>query len=227
MRVFADRAGCGRAGGTGLPRIEQVASSLELGWLTRMKPVAEASTEQLKPLIGLRLTIARRAADLRNFQFGQIRAVERGTVGEYALHIQCPWRLEGPAGILTGSSDLWEPAEASEQVGWDSWHYERNGNLQDRQIGALLGRYDAATRSFVNQTEHLVVEEVRADNCGGLTIQLSGGYRLVLFPAGIRGEDWRIFRPDTDDPHFVVAGGRVESAEQLDERGASADRPRE
>jgi hypothetical protein len=54
---------------------------------------------------------------------------------------------------------------------------------------------------------------VRADNCGGVTFQLSGGYRLVLFPAGIRGEDWRFFRPNTDDPHFVVAGGQVESAE--------------
>jgi len=65
----------------------------------------------------------------------------------------------------------------------------------------------------VNQTEHLVVEAVRADNYGGVTIQLSGGYRLVLFPAGSRGEDWRFFRPDTDGPHFVVADGRVELAE--------------
>jgi hypothetical protein len=178
-----------------------------------MKPVAEAIMDQLKPLVGLRLAIARRAADLRNFQFGQIRAVEGGTVGEYALHIQCPWRFERPDGILTGRSDLWQPAEASEEVDWDTWHYERNENLQDRKLGTLLGSHDPATRSFVNQTEHLVVEEVRADNCGGVTIQLSGGYRLVLFPAGIRGEDWRLFRPDTDEPHFVVAGGRVETAE--------------
>jgi hypothetical protein len=184
--------------------------------------------ERLTPLVGLRLVIARRAADLRNFQFGQVRALKSGTVGDHALHVQCPWRFEGPDGILTGLSDLWEPAEVSENVDWDSWHYDRDENLQDRQLGTLLGSYDPATRSFVNQTEYLVVEEVRADNCGGATIRLSGGYRLVLFPAGIRGEDWRLFRPGTDEPHFVVAGGRVELAEQqTGEPGASADRPRE
>jgi hypothetical protein len=171
-----------------------------------MKPVTDAVVERLTPLVGLRLVIARRAADLRNFQFGQVRAVERGTVGDYGLHIQCPWRLEGPDGILTGHSDLWELAEASEGVDWGE-------NLQDRQLGTLLGGYDPATRSFVNQTEHLVVEGVQADNCGGATIQLSGGYRLVLFPAGARGEDWRLFRPGTDEPHFVIAGGRVEETE--------------
>jgi len=178
-----------------------------------MKRVAEAIIDQLKPLIGRRLAIARRAADLRNFQFGQIRAVERGTVGEYALHIQCPWRLEGPDGILTGRDDLWQPAETIEDADWDSWHYERNKNLQDRQLGALLGGHDPVTRSFVNQTEHLVVGEVRADNCGGVMILLSGGYRLVLFPAGLRGEDWRFFRPGTEEPHFVIAGGRINTSE--------------
>jgi hypothetical protein len=35
----------------------------------------------------------------------------------------------------------------------------------------------------------------------------------VLFPAGTRGEDWRVFRPDTDDSHFVVAGGRIEQGQ--------------
>jgi len=31
--------------------------------------------------------LARRAADLRNFQVGPIRQVDRGSVGEYALHV--------------------------------------------------------------------------------------------------------------------------------------------
>jgi hypothetical protein len=34
-----------------------------------------------------------------------------------------------------------------------------------------------------------------------------------MFPAGTRGEDWRLFQPDTDAPHFVVSRGRVESDE--------------
>lgn len=178
-----------------------------------MGAVADAILEHLKPLVGLKLSLARRAADLRNFQFGPVRAVPDGTVGEYALHIQCPWRLQGPDGIVTGRSDLWEPAEANEAVAWDTWHYDSNENLQDRRLGALLGDYDPKARSSLNRTEQLVVEAVHAEDCGGATLDLSGGYRLVLFPAGTRAENWRLFRPGADQPHFVVAGGRVEQRE--------------
>jgi hypothetical protein len=178
-----------------------------------MGAVADGILEHLRPLIGLELAIARRAADMRIFQFGPIRTVRKGTVGEYALHIQCPWRIEGPAGIVTGRLDLWDPADEGEDIDWDTWDYDRNENLQDRRLGALLGGEDPETRSFVNRTGHLVVEAVEADDCGGAVIGLSGGYRLVLFPAGACGEDWRILRPDAGEPHFVVAGGRIEPTE--------------
>ncbi len=171
--------------------------------------LADEIVVHLKPLIGLKLSIARRAADLRSFHFGQIRSIEGGTVGEFALHIQCPWRLQDPHGIVTGRSDLWEPSEDNKEVDLDSWDYDRDENLQDKLIGALLGSYDPQTRSFVNDTERLVVQEVYADSYGGVEIVLSGGYRLVLFPAGTRGEDWRIFRPEADEPHFVIAGGKI------------------
>jgi hypothetical protein len=172
--------------------------------------VAQEILRHLKPLAGLKLALARRAADLRNFQFGPVRAIDRGTVGEYALHVQCPWRIEGPDGIVTGRGDLWEPAEPSQEIDRETWDYERDQNLQDRRFSALLQGYDdPATGSFVNQTEHLIVEDVSADDYGGAAIRLSGGYKLVLFPAGSRGEDWRVFRPGATESHFVVAGGRI------------------
>jgi hypothetical protein len=178
-----------------------------------MRSVAETIKDRLKPLVGLRLAIARRAGPMRNFQFGQIRAIERGTVGDYALHIQCPWRLEGPDGILTGSSDLWEPAEASAIVDWKTWNCDRNENLQDHQLSALLGGYDPSTRSFVNETQHLVVEDVQTDDWGGVRIQLSGGFRLILFPAGSHAEDWRVFPTRPDQRHLVISGGKVQQSE--------------
>ena len=55
-----------------------------------------------------------------------------------------------------------------------------------------------------------VVLAVRATPHGGAEIDLSDGCRLTLFPAGTVGEDWRLFRPGDDAPHFVVSGGRVE-----------------
>jgi hypothetical protein len=172
---------------------------------------ADEIITHLRPLVGLKLSIARRAADLRIFQFGPIRKVEQGSIGDYALHIQCPWRIEGPQGIVTGRSDLWEPADASPEIDWKNWNYDRDENLQDKCVGGWLGSYDPQTRSFVNESDQLVVEAVQADIYGGAMIILSGSYRLVLFPAGTRGEDWRIFQPGTDEPHFVISGGRIEN----------------
>jgi len=147
---------------------------------------------------------------MRGFHFGQIRKIEKGTTGDYVLYIQCAWRLEDPNGIVTGRSDLWEPAEIDPDMDWDNWDYEKNENLQDKQIGLLLGSYDPQARSYVNENDRLVVEEVYADAYGGATIVLTGGYRLVIFPAGSRGEDWRIFRSATNEPHFVIAGGKID-----------------
>ncbi len=179
-----------------------------------MKTKTEQILDQLKPLIGLKLTIVRRAASLRNFQFGKIRSVENGTVGEYALHVQCPWRIESSDRIITGRSDLWEPSKVSADFDWESWNYENDENLQDWKIGNLLAGWDAATKSYINSRNDLIVESVQADMFGGATIILSGGYKIVLFPDGSREEDWRIFRPRIDEPHFVICGGEIEDDDE-------------
>ncbi len=174
-----------------------------------MDATVDEIVRHLQPLVGLNLSIARRAADMRVLHFGPIRADGDGTVGEYALHIQCPWRVEDAEGILTGKSDLWRPAIVGPDFDWDSWDYETSQSLQDKHMESLLGGYDPRTRSAVNPRNDLVVETVQGDACGGAVITLSGGYRLILFPAGSAGEDWRIFRPATNEPHFVVTGGRI------------------
>ena len=94
------------------------------------------------------------------------------------------------------------------------WADEKHDNLQDKRLGDLLGGYDEKTHSFVNQTDMLTVEEVQTNSYGGAILKLSGGYRLVLFPTGTRREDWRFFQPDTQEPHFVISGGRVERGEE-------------
>lgn len=173
-----------------------------------MAVIANQIRERLHPLIGLRLSIARRAADMRVFHFGNVRAVPNGSVGEFALHIQCPWRLDGPNGIVTGSADLYEPVNETKKVD-DTWHYDRNDNLQDHCLAALLGGYDAVTRSVVNQRADLVVEDVQADDCGGAVLVLSAGYRLAMFPDGVRHEQWRLFQPGSKLRHVVVSPGSV------------------
>ncbi len=171
-----------------------------------MTTISAILLRHLQPIVGMPLSIARRASSMRGFHFGAVRPIDRGTAGEYSLHIQCPWRIEGPNGILTGSSDLWRPL--SSDVDWNTWTYER-GNLQDALLREWLGGYDEGTRSLINPDERLVVEAVKADDYGGATIALSGGFRLVLFPDGSDDENWRLFQCQTDAAHLVVEGGRI------------------
>ena len=162
---------------------------------TRQKVIAA-----LSQIIGLPLIAAWRGADMRIFQFGTLHQIENGSVGDFALHIQCPWRIEGKDGIVTGRLDLWEPIERGPDFDWESWHYEKSPNLQDFLVDQWLREHGLT----------LVVRKVDADEYGGATIHFHDSFVLRLFPSGTQGEDWRLFRPKTGAPHFVVCGGKVE-----------------
>lgn len=146
---------------------------------------------------------------MKNFQFGKIRphASGKGTVGDFALHIQCSWRLVRNDCILTGSTDYYEPAVEGEDVDLDD---HRSGNLQRCRLREVFSTYDEKTRSLISETDPPIVTAVHADPFGGLDLELSGGLRLQVFASGSRGEDWRFFSPGADH-HFVVEGGKVHS----------------
>src|SRR5262245_34261091 len=122
--------------------------------MSNPRPTAAEIESRLSPLIGKRLSIARRAADMRVLHFGDVRAVDEGTVGEFALHIQCPWRIDGPEGIVTGRTDLW--TLPSRDYPPDDWSYDE-GNLQDERVTRLLLSQDP-----IAETGSLVVEKVSA-----------------------------------------------------------------
>jgi hypothetical protein len=157
----------------------------------------------LSSIVGLPLSAARRAADMRVLQFGALRQNERSSVGDFALHIQCPWRIQGQGVIITGRSDLWEPIEPEPDFDWDNWDYEKSPNLQDFLID-----------QWMKDRGVLTVRKVDADEYGGATIAFDEGFALHLFPAGTRGEDWRLFCPKTGTPHFVVSGGKIRKGTQ-------------
>ena len=148
-----------------------------------------------KPLVGLRLSIIRRAADMLVLAFGTIRPHPSGTgtVGEYALHVQCPWRLDGPAETITGWDDLFEYGGAGERP--PNWSYEDRGSLQDARLDDLFGPREPATRSWVNEDDRLVVTDAEQTGRGDVRIELTGGYAILLFPASCKLEAWRLFVP--------------------------------
>jgi hypothetical protein len=166
-------------------------------------------TRSLSKLVGRPIAFARDAANMKNFGFGMIRPSPsgKGTIGEYALHLQCPWRIVGGEGTVTGFADYYEPADVNGEVDLKDG---QAGNLQRKRLGDLLRSYDANTRSWLNGTDQLVVEGVIADDFGGFELKLSGNFCLQVFPDGSRGEDWRFFEPGTKD-HLVIAAGRISS----------------
>ena len=142
------------------------------------------------PLVGLSFSIARRGGAMRVFHFGDIVEHEVGSSGEMALHLQCPWRLDGPLGTITGSDDIWLHRDLRARP--ENWSYEDGESLQDQRLSGLLGSYD------------LRVIAIDATRQGEVTIRFNGDYVLRLFPACSRGESWRLFRPGNAQIGHVV-----------------------
>jgi hypothetical protein len=104
-----------------------------------------------------------------------------------------------PYRIVTGSTDRWEPADPDPD--WTEWDPEDRSSpsLQEKRLAELFEGCDAGA---------LLVSAVSADDWGGAEILLTADYTLQLFPAStsecVHSEHWRLFRPDTDEGHFVV-----------------------
>lgn len=143
------------------------------------------------------------------FKFGARHTVptRRGgtaVVGDYALHVQCAWRITGLEGIVVGSRDVYYP-RGDPDVEPPGFEWDRIGaNRRDERIDALLAKHEA---------EPLVVESVQGDAFGGARIILTKGYVLELFAHdSLPDEYWRLFVPDGEGspPHFVVTGEGIE-----------------
>jgi len=155
-----------------------------------------------RALVGLRIFIAGHAADMRSFGFrSETQDVDTGD-GEWFLHIQCAWRIEHEQKTVTGSCDWNEPSESDHDPG-PEWDPARGGSLQEKRLRELFRDSNDSQRTIANKTPLLVVQDVSADVYGGLILILSGNYRLVVFPAGSRGEFWRLFRSDDLQSHYV------------------------
>jgi len=160
--------------------------------------------KSLQSLIGLQLAAAGRAADLEWFHFGKLRTVsayggKTKLVGDYALHVQCAWRIRSATEIIVASQDRYYPADGvqtdEEQFAWDV----SGANRCDQKIRQWLESY-ADTMPTVRQ--------ITADEVGSLCLVFSSESRLEIFPDSTdtdeAAEHWRYFQPDTDLPHLVM-----------------------
>ncbi len=152
-------------------------------------------------LIGIRLSIVRRVADMLVLHFGPIRPHRsgKGTVGDYAFHVQCAWRFDGPNGTITGCDDLWDYAGPGERP--ENWSHEDGHSLQDQRLGQYF-EWDESTRSWVNESDRFAVVATEQSAQGEVKLELSSDYAIVVFPASSRREAWRFFESDSDD-HLI------------------------
>jgi hypothetical protein len=116
--------------------------------------------------------------------------------GTRALHVSCPWRLAGTAGLLVGSGDYWRPAttDTPDEEFDRGVVGARLRDVRNAEVRALLG-------------EGVEVLAAEADTFGGLELRLAGGLTLEVFPDASHAEHdelefWRVFEPG--GPHVVV-----------------------
>ncbi|KLV28711.1 hypothetical protein [Priestia megaterium] len=169
----------------------------------------ESIRSQIGKLIGLNLRYAGRASNLFWLGFGEMISVTRRgkneELAEYALDIQCSWRITKDNKILVGSRDFYSP-----RTGWNEENDDFDWDVQGNN------RFDERIESFIeNAKEHVTVERVEPDEVGGLKIFLSQGYLLEVFPDTSEDDEysefWRFFNRRENSPHFVVTGNGIEN----------------
>jgi hypothetical protein len=167
----------------------------------------EQIERHLQQLTELRLSKTTRAANMECLKFGHLletnNAGQQIEIGEFALHLQCPWRFTNNTKILVGSFDLYEPAdenaEYDEDFDWD----KSNVNLRDVKLQQLI------------ETQNLSVISIIADNFGGFDLTFNNNIKLSVFPADSKiseySELWRLLNnKSTNKEHFVISGHGIQ-----------------
>ena len=173
----------------------------------RMKEEIEHAT---LALVGLPLAPPGRAANMMMFGFGRLatRLNRHGKpveVPEYALHVQCHWRIaeQHPRPrIVVGSRDVYSPADPTIDPEDENFHWDEPGaNLCDRHMTSFIEQHVSCP---------LVVESIEADDIGSLRIRFTGGFTLDLFPDTSNNdrddEHWCLFEPGHSDSFSHVTG---------------------
>jgi hypothetical protein len=143
---------------------------------------------------------------MATFDFGERRksVTGRGTpreVGEWALHVQCAWRISQDSRIVVGDRDLYYPENYNQgDVIPEEFDWDVGPNRRDRLLISLFAAHD------------FVVQSIEVGTVGSLRLRLTRGISLEIFPNdSISIEYWRLFEPDKDGPHFVVTPKGLET----------------
>lgn len=174
-----------------------------------MKEIIEHA---LRPIIGMPLWSIGRAGNLEWFAFGMQRRVvgdvtkdgEPKIVSDYALHVQCAWRILDHRKIYVASRDRYYRAGDDPYKDLEDFEWDIPGlNRCDERVVKLLQEW---------ASDPMTVTAIEADFVGGLMINFNNGLKLDVFPdLSVEAEYWRFFKPYVDEDHFVVTGQGIET----------------
>ena len=99
-------------------------------------------------LKGTRLNAIGRAAAMCWISLGNLIEIESRsglrTVGQYALDVDCPWRIRCNSKILLASTDMFEPASTHQHDETFEWDIQGN-NLFDERVAMLCNNEPTIT----------------------------------------------------------------------------------
>ena len=153
--------------------------------------------EALEPVVGLPLRCIGRAANMLWLHFGEMREVKvrsggRKSVGDWAIHVQCPWRISRLGRIVIAYHDFYKSPD---------------GDALDDLDTSGRSRFDSMAARLCTEFETTspVVGSVAPDDVGGFSVRFSRNYRLDVFPAASddSSEHWRVFQTGATSKHFV------------------------
>lgn len=147
-----------------------------------------------------------RASDIAWLGFGEdkisrdFHGRER-VLAQYALHIQCSFRIISSDKIILANSDMFEPSKKNEEkvnFNWDSV----GENLYDEKSELLTKKLEV--NSFI-------VSDINISRYGDLKIRTSNDYVIEVFNnISYNDESWRFFEPGCDKYHLIITGQKME-----------------
>ena len=155
--------------------------------------------DALRVLQGLPMWAAgRTAVSLLWLHFGGIHdVVDRSgpkTVGDYALHIDCPWRIVQRDVVVVGALDRFYPGDGHDDDDFD-WNHSRDTRW-DRRLQQFMERYG---------TSGPIVRAIEMRGAGAFALRFDDEVSFEVFPnRSVDIEYWRLFEPYRRDTRHVV-----------------------
>jgi hypothetical protein len=161
--------------------------------------MSEKINQITSKLVGLQLIGTTRASSMECLKFGNLymdATLENSkNIVEFAVHLQCTWRITDKKEIIVGSSDLYENADLNADYNPDFDWSEINSNLRDIKLRALI------------KDNNLIVKSAKVDIYGGIDIEFNQDFTLATFPDLARNSEnefWRLINvKDINQSHLV------------------------